>query len=93
MNEIETVLNQQLLLNAQEARKLTDDIINADIECLVPIMNKIKEAAKQHKYSCYINGSTPNYVMQKLAVLGYKTKLEKGDPRDPREQDLYEIHW
>ena len=57
------------------------------------IMNKIKEAAKKMQYHCYIMAPIPDYVLQKLAILGYKTKLEKGDPRDPRETDNYLISW
>ena len=56
-------------------------------------MNKIKEAAKKMQYHCYISAPIPDYVLQKLAILGYKTKLEKGDPRDPRETDNYLISW
>ena len=54
---------------------------------------EISEAAKKKQYNCYINGSTPDYIIKKLHSLGYKTNYIKGDFRDPREQDLYEIHW
>jgi len=81
------------IISAQEAHDLTKETIDNDIKCLIPIMNKIKEATKKMQYHCYIGAPIPDYVLQKLAILGYKTKLEKGDPRDPRETDNYLISW
>ena len=86
MNEIE-------LISASDAHKMTDEARENDLESLKPILKKISEAAKKKQYNCYINGSTPDYIIQKLHSLGYKTKLEKGDPRDPRETDMYLISW
>lgn len=81
------------IIDANLAHQMTDKKINDDIDCLKPIMNKIKEAINQKKYSCYISGSTKGYVIGKLNLLGYKTKLIQADPRDPRETDIYEISW
>ena len=86
MNEIE-------LISASDAHKMTDEARENDLESLKPILKKISEAAKKKQYNCYINGSTPDYIIKKLHSLGYKTNYIKGDFRDPREQDLYEIHW
>ena len=81
------------VIDAKAAHQLTDKEINDDMECLKPIMGKIKEAIKQKKYNCYISGSTKDYVIDKLKTLGFKIKLDKGDFRDPRESDVYEISW
>jgi hypothetical protein len=81
------------IISAQEAHDLTKETIDNDVKCLIPIMNRIKEAAKKMQYHCYISAPIPDYVLQKLAILGYKTKLEKGDSRDPRETDNYLISW
>ena len=86
MNEIE-------IISAADAHKMTDEARENDLESLKPILKKISEAAQNKQYNCYIDGSTPNYIIQKLYILGYKIKFIKGDFRDPREQDLYEIHW
>ena len=86
MSEIE-------IISAIRAHELTKESIESDNECLGPIMNKIKEATKKKKYSCYISGATPDYIIQKLQILGYKTQYIKGDFRDPRETDIYEISW
>ena len=81
------------ILSATEAHKMTDEAIENDLESLRPILKKIFEAAQNKQYGCYISGTTPDYVIRKLNILGYKTTLEKGDPRDPREQDIYSISW
>ena len=86
-------LDESGIISAEDAHNLTKKIIDEDMECLVPIMNKIKEASKKMQYHCYISAPIPDYVLRKLAILGYKTKLEKGDPRDPRETDNYIISW
>ena len=81
------------IISAQEAHELTKETIDNDIKCLIPIMNKIKEAAKKMQYHCYIMAPIPDYVLQKLSILGYKTKLENRDSRDPRETAYYTISW
>lgn len=86
MNEIE-------LLSAADAHKMTDTARENDLESLKPILKKISEAAQKKQYYCYIDGSTPDYIIQKLHILGYKTKFIKGDFRDPRETDIYEVIW
>ena len=85
--------NNDFIISAQMARDLTNEAIKNDQQCLEPIMKKIREAVNNKKFNCYIDGSTPDYVISKLQNLGYTTKLEKGDPRDPREHDIYEIKW
>ena len=81
------------IISAQEAHDLTKETIDNDTKYLIPIMNKIKEAAKKMQYHCYIMAPIPDYVLQKLAALGYGYKLENGDPRDPRETAYYIISW
>ena len=81
------------IISATMARQLTDQAIEEDTECLKPIMDKIRDFTKKKQYYCYISGTTPDYVIKKLNDLGYKTKLEKGDPRDPREHDNYCVSW
>jgi len=81
------------IISATKARELTIESIENDDKCLIPIMNKIKEAIKKKQYYCYIAGSTSEYVIDKLHTLGYKTKFIQGDFRDPRETDVYEITW
>ena len=89
----EEIIDNNIIIDANTAHQMTDKEIYDDIECLKPIMTKIKDAIKQKKYECYISGSTKDYIIDKLHKLGFKTKLEKGDPRDPREQDVYYISW
>jgi len=86
-------MDENGIISATMARQLTDQAIAEDTECLKPIMNKIHDFATKKQYYCYISGSTPDYVIKKLNDLGYKTKLQKGDPRDPREQDNYCVSW
>lgn len=86
-------MDENGIISATIARQLTDQAIKEDTECLKPIMNKILDFAKKKQYYCYISGTTPDYVIKKLNDLGYKTKLQKGDPRDPREQDNYCVSW
>ena len=86
-------MDENEIISATMARQLTDQAIKEDIECLKPIMDKIRDIAKKKQYYCYISGTTPDYVIKKLNDLGYKITLEKGDPRDPREKDLYLISW
>lgn len=82
-----------LIITAAEAHEQTVQAIKDDDSVLIPIMTKIKEAIKQKDYHCYIKGNTPDYVIQKLQTLGYKTEFIKGDFRDPRETDIYKIMW
>lgn len=81
------------IFSASEARKITDKAREEDIECLKPIMKKIRENAQKKDYHCYISSSTPKYVITKLENLGYDIKLIKGDFRNPLDQDIYKISW
>ena len=85
--------NNNFIISAEKARNMTNDVIKNDQQCLEPIMKKIREAVNNKKFNCYIDGSTPDYVISKLQNLGYIVHLEHGDPRDPREHDIYEIKW
>lgn len=86
-------MEQKEILNADKARNLTREVIQKDDTVLYPIMDKICAAIQKKEFSCYISGCTPDYVIQKLSSLGYKTKFHKGYTCDPREQDIYEISW
>ena len=86
-------MEQKEILRADEARDLTREVIRKDDTVLYPIMDKIRAAAQKKEFSCYISGCTPDYVIQKLLSLGYKTKFHKGCQSDPREQDIYEVSW
>ena len=72
---------------------MTNEARENDLESLKPILKEISEAAQNKQYNCYIDGSTPNYIIQKLHILGYKTRFIQADRRDPREQDIYEVSW
>lgn len=89
----QTFMCENEIISATMARQFTDQAIKEDTECLKPIMNKIRDFAAKKQYYCYISGTTPDYIIKKLNDLGYKTKLQKGDPRDTREQDNYCISW
>ena len=89
----QTFMCENEIISATMARQLTNQAIKEDTECLKLIMNKIRDFAAKKQYYCYISGTTPDYIIKKLNDLGYKTKLQKGDPRDPREQDNYCISW
>ena len=80
------------IISAAHAHKMTDDIRDKDIECLEPIMKKIKEAIAKKDYHCYIS-SMEDYVKKKLINLGYNVDYIPGDPRDPRECSMYKISW
>ena len=86
-------MEQKEILNADKARNLTREVIQKDDTVLYPIMDKIRAAIQKKEFSCYISGCTPDYVIQKLLSLGYKTKFHKGCSSDPREQDIYEVSW
>ena len=89
----EEKIDNNIIIDAKMAHQMTDKEIHDDVECLKPIMTKIKDAIKQKKYECYISGSTKDYIIDKLHKLGFKTTFMQGDFRDPRESDVYEISW
>ena len=92
-NKYHNKIEQKEIINADKARNLTREAIQKDDTLLYPIMDKIRAAIQKKEFSCYISGCTPDYVIQKLLSLGYKTKFHKGCPSDPREQDIYEVSW
>lgn len=81
------------IMTAEQAKKLLEKEIEDDKQCLIPIMESIQNAIKQKRNYVHISGGTPDYVIDKLKNLGYKVQLEKGDPRDPKETDMYEVKW
>lgn len=86
MNDIE-------IIDANEACRLTKETIDKDDSVLKPIMEKIKKAINNKEYYCYITGSTPKYVIDKLHMLGYKTQYLENDFRDPCSTSIYEVTW
>ena len=82
------------ILTADDARRMTKDIIEKDDSVLLPIMEKIQAAIAKKEFSCYLTGVVKDYVIEKLHKLGYTTKLFHGDYSDPRDGgDYYEISW
>ena len=86
-------MNDFEIISANEAYKMTTDSIDKDNSVLKPIMEKIKKAINMKEYHCYIDGSTPEIILNKLVNRGYKVQLIKADPRDPRESDIYKVTW
>lgn len=78
------------ILTADDARRMTKDIIEKDDSVLLPIMEKIQAAIAKKEFSCYLTGVVKDYVIEKLHKLGYTTKLFHGDYNNP---DYYEISW
>ena len=94
-NKIKTKKSKSTMefITAEQAKKLLEKEIEDDKQCLIPIMEYIKNAIKEKKNYAYISGGTPDYVIDKLKTLGYKVQLEKASPGDSRETDMYEIKW
>lgn len=94
-NKIETKKSKSTMefITAEQAKKLLEKEIENDNQCLIPIMESIKNAIKQKRNYAYISEGTQDYVIDKLRNLGYKVRLEKASPGDPRETDMYEVKW
>lgn len=63
------------IFSASKARKMLENEMEKDNECLIPIMELIKKAIKRKETFCYIKNEK-EYVLNKLRKLGYKVSEE-----------------
>ena len=77
------------LISAEEAYKMTTDVIDNDSQYIKFIMQEIKNAIKDKKYYCVIYKSLPVHIISKLEEAGYY--VEHIEP-DFREVNIYTNH-
>lgn len=83
----------QKILTADEAKNLTRQSIYNDDSVLYPVMEKIKKAAEEKKFFCYVDAPLDDIVIEKLRNLKYQVSYVESDKGDPRGCDMYRIRW